>query len=312
MSTNHTVITQFVLLGLSDDPDLQIVIFLFLFITYILSVTGNLTIITLTLVDSHLQTPVYFFLRNFSFLEISFTTVCIPRLLGAIITRDKTISYNNCAAQLFFSIFMGVTEYILTAMSYDCNVAICKPLHYTTIMNRKLCTLLVLCAWLGGFLTIFPPLMLLLHLDYCASNVIDHFACDYFPLLQLSCSDTWLLEVIGFYFALVTLLFTLALVILSYMYIIRTILGIPSASQRKKSFSTCSSHMVVISISYGSCIFMYANPSAKEKASLIKGVAILNTSVASMLNPSIYTLRNQQVKQAFKDVVHKVVFFTNK
>uniref|UniRef100_A0A8C2W8P2 Olfactory receptor n=2 Tax=Chinchilla lanigera TaxID=34839 RepID=A0A8C2W8P2_CHILA len=315
---NRTAITNFVLLGLSDDPDLQIVIFLFLFITYILSVAGNLTIITLTLLHPHLQTPMCFFLRNFSFLEISFTTVCIPRFLGAIITRDKTISYNNCAAQLFFFIFMGVTEfYILTAMSYDRYVAICKPLHYATIMSRKLCILLVLCAWAGGFLTIFPPLMLLLQLELLqrfssASNVIDHFACDYFPLLQLSCSDTQQLEVIGFYFALVTLLFTLALVVLSYMYIIRTILKIPSAHQRKKAFSTCSSHMIVISISYGSCIFMYANPSAKDKASLTKGVAILNTSVAPMLNPFIYTLRNQQVKQALKDVVHRVAFSASK
>ncbi|XP_003405550.2 olfactory receptor 6C3 [Loxodonta africana] len=310
---NHTVVTEFVLLGLSDDPDLQIVIFLFLFITYVLSVTGNLTLITLTFLDSHLQTPMYFFLRNFSFLEISFTTVCIPRFLGAIITRDKTISCNNCAAQLFFFIFMGVTEfYILTAMSYDRYVAICKPLHHTSIMNRKFCSLLVLCAWLGGFLTVFPPLMLLLQLDYCVSNVIDHFACDYFPLLQLSCSDTWLLEVIGFYFALVTLLFALALVILFYMYIVRTVLRIPSASQRKKAFSTCSSHMTVISVSYGSCVFMYANPSAKEKASLTKGVAILNTCVAPMPNPFIYSLRNQQVKQAFKDLLQKVVFSATK
>ena len=130
--------------------------------------------------------------------------------MGAIITRDKTISY-NCAAQLFFFIFMGVTEfYILTAMSYDRYVAICKPLHYTTIMSRKLCSLLVLCAWLGGFLTIFPPLMLLLQLDYCASNVIDHFACDYFPLLQLSCSDTWFLEIIGFCFGYLAIHFGLS------------------------------------------------------------------------------------------------------
>ena len=146
-------------------------------------------------------------------------------------------------------------------MSY---VAICKPLHYTTIMSRRLCRRLVLCAWLGGFLTIFSPLMLLLQLDYCVSNVIDHFLCDYFPLLQLSCSDTWLLEVMGFYFALVSLLF-MALVILSYTYIIRTILRILSASQRKKAFSTSSSHMTVISISDGSCMFMYANPSSKKK-----------------------------------------------
>uniref|UniRef100_A0A8C6E0S1 Olfactory receptor n=1 Tax=Moschus moschiferus TaxID=68415 RepID=A0A8C6E0S1_MOSMO len=304
---NHTRPTEFILLGLSDDRELQVVTFLFLIITYILSVTGNLTIIILTLVDFHLQTPMYFFLRNFSILEISFTTVCIPRFLGTIITRDKAISYNNCTAQLFFFIFLGITEfYLLTAMSYDRYVAICKPLHYTTIMNNRVfCVLLVCCAWLAGFLNIFPPVILFLQLDYCDSNIIDHFACDYFPLLQLSCSDTWLLEVIGFYSAIVILLFTLALIILSYMFIIKTILRLPSASQRKKAFSTCSSHMIVISISYGSCIFMYANPAAKEKASLTKGVAILNTSVAPMMNPFIYTLRNQQVKQAFKDTIQK-------
>ena len=310
---NHTRPTEFILLGLSDDPELPIVIFIFLIITYILSVTGNLTIIILTLVDSHLQTPMYFFLRNFSILEISFTTVCIPRFLGTIITKDKAISYNNCTAQLFLFIFLGITEfYLLTAMSYDRYVAICKPLHYTTIMNNRVCVLLVFCAWLAGFLNIFPPVILFLQLDYCGSNIIDHFACDYFPLLQLSCSDTWLLEVIGFYSAIVILLFTLALIILSYMFIIKTILRLPSASQRKKAFSTCSSHIIVISISYGSCIFMYANPSAKEKSSLTKGVAILDTSVAPMMNPFIYTLRNQQVKQAFKDTIQKFIFFSNK
>uniref|UniRef100_A0A8C9IWP5 Olfactory receptor n=1 Tax=Piliocolobus tephrosceles TaxID=591936 RepID=A0A8C9IWP5_9PRIM len=280
---NYTAPTEFILLGLSDDPEFQIVIFLFLIIMYTLSVTGNLTIITLTLVDSHLQTPMYFFLRNFSVLEITFTTVCIPRFLATIITRDKTISYNSCTAQLFFFIFMGITEfYLLTAMSYDRYVAICKPLHYMTIMNKRVCILLVFCAWLAGFLNIFPPVILFLQLDYCGSNVIDHFACDYFPLLQLSCSDTWLLEAIGFYSAIVILLFTLALIILSYMFIIRTILKLPSASH---------------------CIFMYANPSAKERASLTKGVAILNTSIAPMMNPFIYTLRNQQVK-TFNSVSH--------
>ncbi|XP_040610217.1 olfactory receptor 6C3-like [Mesocricetus auratus] len=310
---NHTVITEFVLLGITDDPELQLVLFIFLLITYILSVTGNVTIITLTLLDSHLKTPMYFFLRNFSILEITFTSVSIPRFLASIVTKVKTISYNNCLAQLFFFISMGVSEFfLLTAMSYDRYVAICKPLHYTTIMNQKVCTLLVFTSWLAGFLTIFPPLMLVLKLDFCASNVIDHFSCDYFPILQLSCSDTRSLEMIGFYFAFVTLLFTLTLVIFSYICIISTIMMFPSASQRKKAFSTCSSHMIVISMSYGSCIFIYVKPSAKERASLTKAVAVLNTSIAPMLNPFIYSLRNQQVKQAFKDLIYKVVFYRSK
>ncbi|XP_037702530.1 olfactory receptor 6C1 [Choloepus didactylus] len=310
---NYTEITEFILLGLSDDPKLQVMIFVFLFITYMLSITGNLTIITLTLVDSQLQTPMYFFLRNFSLLEVSFTTVSIPKFLGTIVTGNKTISFNDCIAQLFFFILLGVTEfYLLAAMSYDRYIAICKPLHYVSIMNRQVCTLLVFSSWLTSFLIIFPALLLVLKLDYCSSNVIDHFTCDYFPLLQLSCSDTQFLEIMGFSCAVFTLMFTLALIILSYIYIIRTILKIPSTSQRTKAFSTCSSHMIVISISYGSCIFMYIKPSAKDRVSLSKGVAVLNTSVAPMLNPFIYSLRNEQVKRAFMDMARKTVFFTSK
>lgn len=211
----------------------------------------------------------------------------------------------------FFFILLGVTEfYLLAAMSYDRYIAICKPLHYRTIMNRRVCTLLVFSSWLLSFLIIFPALLLLLNLDYCRSNIIDHFTCDYFPLLQLSCSDTKFLEIMGFSCAVFTLMFTLALIVVSYMYIIRTILRIPSSSQRTKAFSTCSSHMIVISISYGSCIFMYIKFSAKDRMSLSKGVAVLNTSVAPMLNPFIYSLRNQQVKRAFVDMARKTVFHT--
>ncbi|XP_077622193.1 olfactory receptor 6C1 [Crocuta crocuta] len=310
---NHTRTTEFILLGLSDDPQLQVLIFVFLLITYMLSITGNLTIITLTLLESHLQTPMYFFLRNFSLLEVSFTTVSIPKFLDTMMTGDKTISFNGCIAQLFFFILLGVTEfYLLAAMSYDRYIAICKPLHYMTIMNPRVCILLVFSSWLISFLIIFPALMLLLNLNYCRSNIIDHFTCDYFPLLQLACSDTKFLEMLGFSCAVFTLMFTLALIFLSYTYIIRTILRIPSTSQRTKAFSTCSSHMIVISISYGSCIFMYIKPSAKDRASLSKGVAVLNTSVAPMLNPFIYSLRNQQVRQAFMDRARKIVFFSRK
>ncbi|XP_055971550.1 olfactory receptor 6C75-like [Sorex fumeus] len=310
---NHTKVTEFVLLGFTDDPQWQVILFVFLLVTYLLSVTGNLTIITLTLSDPHLQTPMYFFLRNFSLLELSFTSVCTPRFLVTIVTGDRTISYNDCVAQLFFFIQLGVTEfYLLAAMSYDRYVAICKPLHYTTIMSSRVCILLIFCSWLAAFLIIFPGILLLLQLDFCASNIIDHFLCDASPILQLSCTNTRLLELLAFCSAVVTLMATLTLVILSYSYIIRTILRIPSKSQRKKAFSTCSSHMIVVSLSYGSCIFMYIKPSASERVTLSKGVALLNTAVAPMLNPFIYTLRNQQVQQAFKSMIQKIGIASNK
>ncbi|KAB0350076.1 hypothetical protein FD754_014933 [Muntiacus muntjak] len=310
---NYTEVTEFILLGLTNDPQWQVALFLFLLATYMLSMTENLVIITLTLSDPHLQTPMYFFLRNFSFLEISFTSVCIPRFLAAIVTGDRTISYNGCVAQLFFFIFLGVTEfYLLAAMSYDRYVAICKPLHYTTIMSSSVCILLVFSSWLAGFLIIFPPVILGLRLDFCASNIIDHFVCDASPVLQLSCTSTRFLELMALFLAVVTLMVTLTLVILSYTCIIQTILRIPSTSQRNKAFSTCSSHMIVVSLSYGSCIFMYIKPSARERVTLSKGVAVLNTSVAPLLNPFIYTLRNQQVQQAFKSMVRRMAFSSNK
>ena len=303
---NLTSVKEFILLGLTDDPELNVLIFLFLCCTYILSISGNLTIITLTLVDSHLKTPMYFFLRNFSFLEISFTTVCIPRFLVSIVTRDITISYNSCVTQVFFFILLGSTEFfLLTVMSYDRYVAICKPLHYTTIMNSRICNQLVISSWLAGFLIIFPPVIMGLQLDFCDSNIIDHFTCDSSPMLLISCTDTAFLELMAFFLAVFTLMVTLTLVILSYVFIVKTILRIPSAEQRKKAFSTCSSHLIVVSISYGSCIFMYVKTSAKEGVALTKGIAVLNTSVAPMLNPFIYSLRNQQVKQSFKNLVKK-------
>ncbi|CAK6443339.1 unnamed protein product [Pipistrellus nathusii] len=306
---NQTFPTEFILLGLTDIPEIQLVIFILLFLTYVFSIIGNLTIITLTLLDSHLQTPMYFFLRNFSFLEISFTTTFTPRLLFSILTGKKSISFAGCLTQYFFAILLGATEfYLLAAMAYDRYVAICKPLHYTTIMSRRVCIQLVLCSWLSGFLIIISPIILTSQLDFCASNILNHYCCDYGPLLEISCSDTRLLEILDFILAFVTLVVTLVLVSISYTNIIWTILKIPSAQQRKKAFSTCSSHMIVISISYGSCIFMYIKPSAKEGVAFNKGVALLNTSVAPLLNPFIYTLRNKQVKQAFKDVTRKFMY----
>ncbi|XP_058413451.1 olfactory receptor 6C2-like [Diceros bicornis minor] len=303
---NYTVLTTFILVGLTDDPNLQILLFVFLFITYLLSVVGNLTIITLTFVDSHLKTPMYFFLRNFSFLEVSFTTVCIPRYLYTLATGDNTVTYNPCATQLFFVIVLAVTEFfLLTAMSYDHYVAICKPLHYMTIMNSRVCIKFLISCYMIALIIIIPPYIMGFELEFCDSNVIDHFGCDAAPILKITCSDTEFIERFVLVLAVLTLLFTLVCIIMSYTYIIRTILRFPSVQQRKKAFSTCSSHIIVVSITYGSCIFIYIKPHAKEGVAMNKIVSILTTSVAPVMNPFIYTLRNKQVIEAFKDMIKR-------
>ena len=309
----NSTVTTFILLGLTDDLQLQVLAFLFFFLTYVLSITGNLTIISLILLDSHLKTAMYYCLQNFSFLEISFTSACIPRYLYNIATGDKVITYNACASQVFFTDLFGVTEFfLLAAMSYDRYVAICKPLHYMTIMSSTVCRRLVFCCWVAGLFIIIPPLSLGLNLEFCDSNVIDHFICDASPLLKISCSSTWFMEQTVIICAVLTLIVTLMWVVLSYIYIIKTIFRFPSVQQRKKAFSTCSSHMIVVSITYGSCIFIYIKPSAKESVAINKGVTVLTTSIAPVLNPFIYTLRNKQVKQAFSNYIKRIVIFSKK
>ncbi|XP_010595888.2 olfactory receptor 6C2-like [Loxodonta africana] len=309
---NGTV-TSFILLGLTDDPQLQVLIFIFLFLTYMLSVTGNLTIITLTFVDSHLKTPMYFFLKNFSFLEISFTSACIPRYLYNIATGNKVITYNACVIQVFFTDLCGVTEfYLLAAMSYDRYVAICKPLHYMTVMSSRACRILIICCWMAGFCVIIPPLSLGLNLEFCDSNVLDHFACDAFPIMKISCSDTWIIEQAVIICAVLTLNMTLTCVVLSYGSIIRTIFRFSSVQQRKKAFSTCSSHMIVVSITYGTCFFIYMNPTSKEEVTINKVVSLLISSISPTLNPFIYTLRNNQVKKVFRNSMKRLALLSNK
>nr|XP_010992363.1 olfactory receptor 6C2-like [Camelus dromedarius] len=308
----NSTVTTFILLGLTDDPELQVLIFIFLSINYTLSVTGNLTIITLTFVDSHLKTPMYFFLKNFSFLEISLTSSCILRYLYSIATGDRVITYNACFIQVFITDLCGVTEfYLLATMSYDRYVAICKPMHYVTIMSSRVCRILIISCWMAGLCILIPPLILGLNLKFCDSNRIDHFGCDAFPLVEISCSDTWLMEQTVIICAVLTLNMTLTCVVLSYAYIIKTIFRFPSVQQRKKAFSTCSSHMIVVSLTYGTCIFIYMNPTAKEEVTIKKVVSLLTFSVAPTLNPFIYTLRNNQVKKAFKDLIKRIALLSS-
>ncbi|XP_075408954.1 olfactory receptor 6C68-like [Tenrec ecaudatus] len=305
---NHTTITTFILLGLTEDPQLQILIFVFLLITYMLSIAGNLTIIILTSVDPRLKTAMYFFLQNLSFLEISFTSACIPRFLYSLSTGDRTITYDACIGQMFFADLFIITEFFLLAtMSYDRYVAICNPLHYMTIMTHKVCQRFIIGCWMITLLLIFPPLTLVLDLEFCDSNVIDHFICDTNPILKITCTDSAFIEQMVLICSALILLITLLCVVLSYTYIMRTILRIPSAQQRKKAFATCSSHILVVSITYGSCIFVYVKPSAKDETVINKAVTILGTSISPMLNPFIYTLRNKQVKQAFTDLVKRTL-----
>ncbi|XP_036616658.1 olfactory receptor 6C2-like [Trichosurus vulpecula] len=289
---------------------LKVLIFIFLSLTYMMSVTGNLTITTLTLLDPHLKTHMRFFLRNYSFLELSFTTVFIPRFLY-MSSGDYTVTYNACFTQLFFAVFLGASEFLLlAAMSYGCYVGICKTLYYTTIIYNRVCNQLFLGCWLYGLMIILPPRGMGLDVEFCDSNIIDHFACDAAPLLDITCCDTQVLERMILVSAVLTLIITLVLVVLSCAYIVRTILRLPSAQRRRKAFSTCSFHMIVVSMTYGTFIFMYIKPSEKDGVALNNVVSVLVTSVAPVINPFIYTLRNKHVMQAFRDTFIRITLIS--
>ncbi|XP_074141306.1 olfactory receptor 6E1-like [Sminthopsis crassicaudata] len=304
---NSTTITEVILQGLTDACEFQMLIFVGLLLTYFITLLGNLLIIVVTLMDHRLHTPMYYFLRNFAVLEIWFTSVIFPKMLDNILTGNKTISLLGCFLQCFLYFFLGTTEFLLLAvMSFDRYVAICNPLRYATIMSRRVCVELVLSSWVGGFLLIIVPSCITFQQPFCGPNIVNHFFCDNFPLLELVCADTSLVELIGFVIANVSLLGTLSVTASCYGQILYTILRIPSAKERQKAFSTCSSHIIVVSLFYGSCIFMYVRAGkGSEGENLNKVVAILNTVVTPMLNPFIYTLRNKQVKLVIREKVAK-------
>ncbi|XP_032093339.1 olfactory receptor 6C3-like [Thamnophis elegans] len=310
MKSNESRISEFILLGFTDIRILQLLFFVILLFAYFSTITGNAVIIILANIDYRLQTPMYFFLWNFSVLEIGFTTAVIPQTLSHLLTGHKNIPYVACIIQSFMYFHLGTTEFFLLAvMSYDRYLAICNPLHYPSIMQKSLCTLLLFCCWIGSFLNIIGPFVIFLQFPMCNSNILDHFFCDNTPLIQLLCGDTRFLQLFWFITILITLLGTLSISVASYINIIKTILTIPSATGRKKAFSTCTSHFIVGSITYGSCIFLYISPSQASKVEIGKIVAILNTIVSPLLNPFIYSLRNQQVQEAFKDLLKQVAVF---
>ncbi|XP_077171491.1 olfactory receptor 6E1-like [Paroedura picta] len=304
---NSTMLKEFILMGFTDNRKLQILLFLLLMGTYLLTLSGNVVIIVITLFSPRLKTPMYFFLQNFALLEIGFTMSILPKAMANLVTGQRTISFAGCFIQFFLYFVLGTTEFFLLAvMSFDRYMAICHPLRYASIMNNKICSLLVGCSWGGGFLLILGPAIALIQMPFCGPNIINHFFCDNGPLLKLACLDTSLLELADFFIATLTLIGTLTITVVSYANIISNVMRIPSTQERQKAFSTCSSHIVFVSLFYGSCIFMYLRPSQSVGLDFNKGVSILNTVVTPLLNPFIYTLRNKQVQEVFRESRNKI------
>ncbi|XP_060112266.1 olfactory receptor 10A7-like [Heteronotia binoei] len=306
---NRTILTEFILLGLSDEPNLQSTLFSTFLLIYIITLAGNLAIILLTLVDPVLHTPMYFFLRNLSFLEICYTSVNVPKMLENLLSGNKSISFLGCAVQTYFTFFLGGSEcFLLATMAYDRYVAICKPLHYPVLMNRKVCMSLAVASWLSGFLMSFGHTSMVFTMPFCDSNEINHFFCDIPPLLKLACEDTSRTEIAVFVVAMIFVTFPFILILLSYAGIIVTILGISSAEGRKKTFSTCSSHLIVVTLFFGSACIMYLKPNSTYTPNSDKYLSLFYTVVSPILNPIIYSFRNKEVKSALKRIWERKLF----
>ncbi|KAM6032989.1 olfactory receptor 6X1-like [Theristicus caerulescens] len=303
---NHTSVTEFLLLGFPSLHHQQRLMAITLLASYLVIFVGNLLIISLLLAERDLYRPMYFFLCNLSCLEIFIATSILPKAIGNLLMGSKAISYPGCLTQCYFYSLLGSIEFVLLAvMSYDRYVAICHPLHYPMLINSQLCLQLLLGSWAAGFLATAVSAVLVARMPFCNANRIDHFY-DSTLLIKLSCAEAQILELIPFVASSVILLGSLGMTAMSYLYIINTLLRLPSASSRHKAFSTCSSHFTIVILGYGSCIFMYVQPSSHH-ISYNKAVALLNTVVAPLMSPFLFSLRNQMMKGALKAALKRRV-----
>nr|XP_004016874.4 olfactory receptor 5B12-like [Ovis aries] len=303
---NSTGVTEFALAGITDDPQLQIPLFLVFVLIYLLTLVGNLGVITLILLDSRLHTPMYVFLSHLSLMDFGYSTAVTPKVMAGFLMGDKVISYNACVAQLyFFAVFLIVETFLLASMAYDHHAAVCKPLHYTNIMTPRMCAWMVVGCYVFGFLEASVHTWNAFSLPFCRSNVVDHFFCDATPLLALSCSDNNRSEMVFFILAGFNIIFTIMVILVSYLFIFVTILRVRSSEGHQKAFSTCASHLTSISIFYGTGAFMYLQPSSHHSRSTDKIASVFYAIVIPMLNPLIYSLRNKEVKSALKKAVGK-------
>ncbi|XP_054849743.1 olfactory receptor 6F1-like [Eublepharis macularius] len=302
---NKTRMMEFVFLGFPGSHYVQMGIFMSFLIMHIMTVIGNVTIVILVTTNSHFHTPMYFFLCNLSFLEIWYTMAIMPKTLSVFLGVSRSISFTGCILQMFFNYSFGCTEFfLLSVMAYDRYLAICYPLHYSTLMDIRLSCKLAAVSWLFGFLAMMTPTVLISKLSFCGPNEINHFYCHIDSWIVLSCTDTHAVEMAMFVIAILVILGSCLITFLSYTYIISTILHIATAKGRLKAFSTCSSHLAVVIIWYGSTMFLYIKPSKRTSVEMTKIVNILNTIVTPLLNPFIYTLRNKDVKEAFRYLLH--------
>ncbi|MBZ3873421.1 Olfactory receptor 7A17 [Sciurus carolinensis] len=298
---NNTQISVFLLLGLSEDPELQPLIFGLFLSMYLVTVLGNLLIILATISDSHLHTPMYFFLSNLSFVDICFTSTTVPKMLVNIQTQSKVISYAGCITQIyFFAIFVVLDNLLLAVMAYDRYVAICHPLHYMAIMNHRLCGLLVLASWITSALNSLLHSLMVLRLSFCTDLEIPHFFCELNQVVHLACSDLFLNEVMIY---LATMLLggcPLAGVLYSYSKIVSSVRAISSAQGKYKAFSTCASHLSVVSLFYCTLLGVYFSSIVTQNSQSISTASVMYTVVTPMLNPFIYSLRSKDIKSALR------------
>ncbi|XP_049718054.1 olfactory receptor 4A5-like [Elephas maximus indicus] len=293
-------VTEFVLLGLTQDPEGQKVLFIMFLLIYIVTMVGNLLIVMTVIVSPSLGSPMYFFLAYLSFMDAVYSTTISPKMIGDLLCDKKTISFVACMGRLFIQhLFGGAEVFLLVAMASDRYVAICKPLHYLTIMNRQVCILLLVVAWVGGFLHSLVQLLFVYSLPFCGPNVIDHFICDMYPLLELACSNTYFIGLTVVANGGANCMAIFILLLISYGVILRS-LKTHSQEGRLKALSTCSSHITVVVLFFVPCIFMYVRPVSNFP--IDKSITVVYTVITPMLNPLIYTLRNSEMKNAMEKI----------
>ncbi|XP_014381601.1 olfactory receptor 10A7-like [Alligator sinensis] len=301
---NDSAIMEFMLLGISEKPELQSPLFFIFLIVFILILMVNFLVIITTACDPVLSTPMYFFLRNLAFMEICYTSVTIPKMLINLILKKKTISFVGCGVQFYFFLFLGTALcYILAVMAYDRYVAICNPLQYAAFMSRKVCILLVSGCWVIGISVSLRQVALVFSMPFCGSKIINHFFCDAPPLFRLLCSGISMNKVEIVLTSILIIIIPFSLIFFSYIRIITTILRIQSVDGRSKAINTCSSHLISVSLFYGSAIFVYLRPNSSNTPGANKLLSLFYTVTPAILNPIIYSLRNHQVKGALRKLL---------